>query len=39
VRLAGNPELAAARVALCRATLQTLTNALNLLGIEAPERM
>ena len=39
VLTAGNPELSAARVALCRATLQTLTNALNLLGIEAPERM
>jgi arginyl-tRNA synthetase len=39
VLTAGNPELSAARVSLCRATLQTLTNALNLLGIDAPERM
>lgn len=29
----------AARIQLCRATLQALTNALGLLGIEAPERM
>lgn len=39
VLTAGNPALVAARVALCRATLQTLTNALGILGIEAPERM
>jgi len=29
----------AARLQICRATLQTLTNALGILGIEAPERM
>lgn len=32
-------ELVAGRIALCRATLQTLSNALGILGIESPERM
>lgn len=36
---AQSPALVAARLHLCRATLQTLTNALGLLGIAAPERM
>jgi arginyl-tRNA synthetase len=36
---AESPALAHARLELCRATLQTLTNALHLLGIAAPERM
>ncbi len=39
VLTADTPALVQARVQLCQATLQTLTNALNLLGIEAPERM
>jgi len=36
---ADSPEVLRSRLALCRATLQTLTNALHLLGIVAPERM
>jgi len=32
-------ELMIARLQICRATLQTLKNALGILGIEAPERM
>lgn len=36
---AASPALAHARLELCRATLQTLTNALDILGIDAPERM
>lgn len=36
---AGEEVLVNARIELCRATLQTLTNALRILGIEAPERM
>ncbi len=39
VLTAESPELVAARIALCQATLRTLTNALEILGIEAPERM
>ena len=39
VLVAETEELKVARVQLCKATLQTLTNALNLLGIEALERM
>ncbi len=36
---AENPETTAARLIICRAALQTLKNALNLIGISAPERM
>ena len=36
---AESEALVAARLLLCRATLQTLKNALGILGIEAPERM
>lgn len=36
---AETPALVQTRLHLCRATLQTLTNALGLLGIAAPERM
>jgi arginyl-tRNA synthetase len=36
---AENPETMAARLIICRAALQTLKNALNLIGISAPERM
>lgn len=36
---AETPATLRARLAMCRATLQTLTNALHLLGITAPERM
>lgn len=36
---AETPELMTARLQLCKATLQTLKNALGILGIEAPERM
>jgi len=36
---ADDPATIEARIHLCRATLQTLSNALGLLGIEAPERM
>jgi len=36
---AGDPALVEARLLLCRAALQTLRNALHVLGIEAPERM
>ncbi len=36
---AGDPALMQARLLLCRAALQTLRNALQILGIEAPERM
>jgi arginyl-tRNA synthetase len=36
---AENEALVAARLQLCKATLQTLKNALGILGIEAPERM
>lgn len=36
---AGDPALVEARLLLCRAALQTLRNALQILGIEAPERM
>lgn len=36
---AGNQDLVEARLLLCRAALQTLRNALQILGIEAPERM
>lgn len=36
---AGTPALVQARAQVCQATLQTLKNALGLLGIEAPERM
>ena len=32
-------SLMMARLQICKATLQTLTNALDILGIEAPERM
>ena len=39
VLTAETEELKRARVQLCRATLQTLTNALDVLGIEALERM
>jgi arginyl-tRNA synthetase len=39
VLTAESDELKVARVQLCRATLQTLTNALGILGIEALERM
>ncbi len=35
----GEPELSKARLALCRATQIALANALNLLGISAPEHM
>jgi len=36
---ADTPAALRSRLAVCRATLQTLTNALHLLGITAPERM
>lgn len=36
---ADTPAALRSRLAICRATLQTLTNALHLLGITAPERM
>jgi len=36
---AESEEVGAARIQLCRATLQTMRNALGLLGIDAPERM
>lgn len=36
---AETPELMTARLQLCKATLQTLKNALGILGIVAPERM
>lgn len=36
---AENEALVTARLQLCKATLQTLKNALGILGIEAPERM
>jgi arginyl-tRNA synthetase len=36
---AETPELIMARLQICKATLQTLKNALGILGIEAPERM
>jgi arginyl-tRNA synthetase len=36
---AETPELVTARLQVCKATLQTLKNALGILGIEAPERM
>ncbi len=36
---AGTPEMVEARLQVCRATLQTLQNALGILGIDAPERM
>jgi arginyl-tRNA synthetase len=39
VLTADSDDLKLARVQLCRATLQTLTNALRILGIEALERM
>lgn len=39
VLTAGTPELVQARLQICRATLQTLQNALWLLGMEIPERM
>ena len=39
VLTAETEDLKLARIQLCRATLQTLTNALDLLGIEALERM
>jgi arginyl-tRNA synthetase len=39
VLVAETEALKVARVQLCEATLQTLTNALELLGIEALERM
>lgn len=39
VLIAETDELVLARIQLCRATLQTLTNALALLGIDALERM
>lgn len=39
VLVAETEELKVARIQLCKATLQILTNALNLLGIEALERM
>ncbi len=39
VLTAGTPELTQARLLVCRVSLQTLTNALGILGIEAPERM
>jgi len=39
VLTAPSPALVQARLQLCQATLQTLKNALWLLGIEAPERM
>jgi len=39
VLTAESEALTAARLQLCRATLQVLTNALHLLGINAPERM
>jgi arginyl-tRNA synthetase len=39
VLTADSPELIHARVKICQATRQTLANALELLGIDAPERM
>ncbi len=39
VLTADSPAMVQARIAVCRATLQTLVNALGILGIEAPERM
>ena len=39
VLTAETPEQIEARAQICRATLQTLQNALGILGIEAPERM
>ncbi len=36
---AETPALVEARLQICKATLQTLKNALHILGIEAPERM
>ncbi len=36
---AGDPAIMEARLLLCRAALQTLRNALHILGIQAPERM
>lgn len=39
VLTAPTPDLTRARLLVCRATLQTLKNALGILGIEAPERM
>lgn len=39
VLTAASPELVQARIKLCQATRQTLVSALDLLGIEAPERM
>ncbi len=39
VLAAETPELVQARLHVCRATLQTLKNALGILGIEPPERM
>ncbi|MCK5861850.1 MAG: arginine--tRNA ligase [Candidatus Hydrogenedentes bacterium] len=39
VLTAGDPNVTNMRLLLCCATLQTLSNALHLLGIETPERM
>lgn len=39
VLAAETPPLIQARIQICQATLQTLKNALGILGIEAPERM
>ena len=36
---AGSKAQVRARVQVCQATLQTLSNALGLIGIEAPDRM
>lgn len=35
----GNPDLSASRLALCKASAQTLKNALDLIGVKAPNRM
>ncbi len=35
----GNPDLSASRLALCKASAQALKNALDLIGVKAPNRM
>lgn len=35
----GNPDLSASRLSLCKASAQTLKNALDLIGVKAPNRM
>ena len=35
----GNPDLSASRLALCKASAQILKNALDLIGVKAPNRM